>query len=167
MMALSLILTIKTERPPDIGARKWSDFAKEGMRAAAELWQDKYVGLHFQPFARAKYGYQPRKVETIRRKKGAAAKGKAIKGGVVSLVWTGLLERQMLRRGILRIYPTRFVLRKPAGSYVTNRPRGGRPNLVREITTVIPSEERAMAAAFEERTAQLMNHYRATRRLKV
>jgi len=165
IMALSLIITIDTERPPDIGARKWSDFSKAGMEAAANLWHEKYVRHHFATYAAVKYGYQPRKPRTQKRKRAAAKAGQAIKGGRVPLVWTGLLERQMLRRGILRVYPSRFVLRKPAGPYVTSRPRGNRPNMVTEITTVIPSEERAMADRYAYRAAALMNSFRARRRV--
>jgi len=166
-MALTLHIDIDIQRPPDIGARRWSDFSKAGMTAAAELWQDKYVRHHFEQFSSVKYGYQKRKARTKKKKEAAARAGKAIKGGRVPLVWTGLLERQMLRRGILRVYPSRFVLRKPAGSYITERPRGGRPNMVKEITTTIPSEERAMAAAYESKAAELMNNFRATKRIKV
>lgn len=166
-MALALYIEIDTERPPDIGARKWSDFSKAGMAAAAELWETRYVRHHFDTFASVKYGYQRRRPQTEKKKRAAAKAGKALKGGRVPLVWTGLLERQMLRRGILRVYPTRFVLRKPAGSYITERPRGGRPNMVLEIIKTIPSEERAMAAAYESKAAELMNNFRATRRVKV
>lgn len=166
-MALTLHIQIDTTRPPDIGARKWSDFSKVGMRAVADLWHDKYIRPHFQPSARYTYGYSRRAPSTIKRKKAAAAAGKAKKGGAADLVWTGTLERQMLRRGILRIFPTRFVLRKPAGSYITDRPRGGRPNMVREITTVVPREQDAMARAYQSAAAKLMNNYRATRRKKI
>lgn len=166
-MAISLILIIDTERPPDIGARRWSDFSKAGMNEVAELWHSKYIRLHFMDFASVKYGYQPRKSRTLKRKRQLARAGKVAKGGRVPLVWTGLLERQMLRRGILRVFPRRFTLRKPAGPYITNRPRGGRPNMMKEITTVLPSEERGMARAYEDKAAELMNTFRAHRRVKI
>lgn len=166
-MALGLILTIDTTRPPDIGARRWSDFTKAGMTAVADLWHEKYIPFHFETFAAIKYGYQKRTPRTLIKKKKAAAKGKAIKGGRVALVWSGTLERQMRRRGILRVFPKRFVLSKPAGSYITNRPRGGRPNMVQELTKVLPGEERAMAKVFQEKTAELMNTYRAKKRVRI
>ena len=166
-MAISLILIIDTERPPDIGARRWSDFTRAGMDEVAKLWHSKYIKLHFQDFSAVKYGYQPRLSKTLKRKRKLARIGKVQKGGRVPLVWTGLLERQMLRRGILRVFPRRFTLRKPAGPYITNRPRGRRPNMVKEITTVIPSEERGMASAFESKAAELMNTFRAHRHVKI
>ena len=166
-MALSLHIQIDTTRPPDIGARKWSDFSKTAMRAAADVWHTKFIETHFRPAAKYKYRYARRTSKYTDRKQALARVGKAARGGQVDLVYTGTLEKQMLRRGILRIFPTRFVLSKPAGSYITDRPRGGRPNMVKEITTVVPSEAEAMAKAYQEAAAKLMNTYRATRRKKI
>lgn len=166
-MALTLHIEIDTTRPPDIGARKWSDFSKVAMQAAADLWHEKFIWTHFQPSSRYTYRYSRRAPDTIKRKKQRAIKGQVKKGGSVDLVWTGTLERQMLRRGILRIFPTRFVLSKPAGSYITDKPRGSRPNMVREITTTVPREQEAMARAYQSAAAKLMNTYRATRRKKI
>lgn len=165
-MPLTLHVSTHTTRPPDIGARKWSDFSKAGMTAVADLWHEQFIAPHFQTAAKYRYGYQARKDKTRARKIRAARVGKALKGGQVDLVWTGALEQQMLRRGILRVYPTRFVLRKPAGSYITDRPRGGRPNMVREITTVHPHERSRMGVTFANAAANLMNTYRATRTTK-
>jgi hypothetical protein len=166
LMALALIMTIQYERPPDVGARKMSDFNKVGMGRVADYWQDKYLPHHFSDYAKVKYNYQKRRPKTNKRKRKLAKTGEVKKGGRVPLVWSGTLERQMKRPGILRVYPTRFVLRKPAGPYITNRPRGRRPNMVKEITTVIPSEERRLADVFENVVAEQLTKYRARRRVR-
>ena len=166
IMALSLILSITYDTPPDISARKFSDFSKAGMQAAADLWEDRYLPLHFEPFAFAKYGYKERLPATRSRKRKLAKRGKVKKGGAAALVHSGDLEGRMRRAGVLRVYPTRFVLIKPGGPYVTNRPRGNRPNMVREITTVVASEDRKMSEAYEAEVDRKMAAFRERRTVK-
>lgn len=161
-MPFAIIMT--EERPPDVSARKFSDFSKGAMGEPALLWEDKYLDFHFEPFSGPKYGYAKRRPATLAKKRGLAKLGVVKKGGRALLVHTGLLQEQMKRPGRLRVFPSRFVLTKPASSYVTDRPQGRRPNMVREITTVLSSEEVRMAERYRDVLTERLNTYRATRR---
>ncbi len=147
---MGLGLSIQIEREGWLSKRAWNEMQRESWSAVSDRWEKKILPLHFQPFAAAKYGYQQRAASTKKRKRRDARRGRAKKGGSVALVHSGLLEEQMRRSGISRVFPTRFTLVKPAANYVTNRPRNGRPNMVAEITKVIPSEERQLARIFEK-----------------
>lgn len=164
-MAFSII--IQQERPPDIGARRFSDFSKAGMTVAGRLWETRFVRRHFRAGAASRYGYKTRSPGYLRKKKGLAAKGKVKKGGAAPLVFTGLLEEQMTRRGILRAFPTRITIRKPAGPYVTTRPQNGRPNIPEEITATVPEEDARMDKAYDKVVTRHMNTFRARRTKKI
>ncbi len=151
-MGLSLFIGIEYEVPPDVSKRKWSDISKKGMAAIANMWEDRFVGQHFKVGAGKKYNYQNRSPRTWRRKRRGAQRGEVRKSGRAYLVHSGLLEQQMQRSGFLRVFPTRLTLRKPAPSYVTNRPRGGRPNMHDEITEQVPSETEALAETYKKVT---------------
>lgn len=166
-MGLVLHFEISTERPPDVMARKWSDLSKEGMQDVADEWQQKILPLHFEPFAAAKYGYQPRKQSTVKRKRGLSRRGKVEKGGNVSLVHSGDLEKQMQRAGVVRVYPTRVTVIKPAGSYITDRPRGDRPNMMRELLTVLDSESRRLGQIQKAGTLAALERFRERRSVTI
>lgn len=163
-MALTLILSIEYEQPPDMSARKFSDITKRANQSVAKLWENKILPLHFEGYAGGKYGYEKRHPSTLARKKKLAKRGKVKKGGRVALVHSGNLEAQMGRPGVLRVFPRRFTLIKPAGPYITARPRGNRPNMVAEILTVLPSEDRRLTEAYDKSATRQLTRYRARRK---
>lgn len=165
-MPVHIGLDITLERPPDVMARKFSDMTKAGMGKLALRWNDKYLPLHFKPGAAQRYGYQPRKPSTNQRKRRAAAKGLAKQGGRLPLVHSGNLEAAMARGGVLRVFPSRVTLTKPAGPYLTDRPRNGRPNMMRELAALHPSEKTKLAEVFERVVMREMAKFRRRKKLK-
>ncbi len=145
---------------------------KAAMLAMAEMWKRDYLPLHFM-LHQTRYGYQKRKPEYLRRKARAgstvknargrsrASFSKVAMGGVVDLVYQGLLKRRILKSEV-KGYPTRasVILRGP--DYFTTRPRNpARPNLAREILIIIDSERQALRA---EATKVFYNILREPRR---
>ena len=89
------------------------------------------------------------------------------KGGKAALVWSGLLEEQMGRPGVLRAAAKRFTLRKPAsGTHVTARPRNNRPAIAREITTVNPDERNRLLEVHKNAVLKSLAKRKARKRKK-
>lgn len=163
-MPLALIITIDYTQPPDVAKRKWSDFTKAANEEVAETWQEKHAPLHFESFAEVKYGYRARRPKTLKKKQGRARRGITLHGGQRALVDTGLLQRQMTRRGILRVFPTRFTLDHP--THVPRRPRNSSIDLHAELVKVTPSEDRFLARVWERRIELELLNYKPRRRVK-
>jgi len=157
---MSLGLTINMESEGVVGKRLWSDISKKALTEVASTWEQKYLKLHFRSFSSAKYGYQRRAQSTQKRKRRDARRGRAKKGGAVALVHTGLLEEQMMRSGSLRVFPKRFTLSKPGASYLTNSPRNGRPNMMKELASVTASETRQMGKIYKDSTVKSVSRVR-------
>ena len=164
-MGISLHISIDYTRPPEVAARMWSDFCKDANMDVADEWHQKYLPSHFAEFGQQRYRLQHRAPSTL-KKKAALARGGLVKhGGRRALVHTGLLREQVTRRGILKVYPTRFTLSMP--SHVPRRPRFSSILLHDEITRTIPSEDRALGKIWKAKILQRLENYKPRRRVKL
>jgi len=162
-MPLALYIDITYTRPPDVAARKWSDFAKAGNAAVAERWHENYLPSHFAEHAKTKYNYARRAASTLARKARMAKRGQAMHGGRRLLVEKGLLREQVSRRGILRVYPTRFTLKMP--SHVPRRPKNSSIDLHEEVTRTTSGERRMLAKLWKKVVLKHLENYRPRRRV--
>lgn len=155
-MGLPVYVRTTETAPPDVAKRRLPAIFKEGNRAAGELWQTKYLPLHFKPFAKSRYGYQQRSTKYLTRK--------AKRGAVADLVLEGLLKELMTgTRHIVRAFPKRFSIQMFGPSYVGMRPKkASRPNMGAEITKTIASEEKAMGKVYDAAVTKAINAIRAT-----
>jgi hypothetical protein len=151
-----------------------SDFRHIGrtaMTSVGWLWHRKFKGLHFQPFAGAKYGYA-RRSPSYNRAEQAWGKKRA-PGPTRPLVFTGESERLAMSSNTVRSKATSF--EKYHADVIVNAPALNRRNkntaidMRREVTTVIPSETTAMnsefARVFVKETEAVISRKRGTKRL--
>lgn len=130
---------------------------KASMLAMATLWQREMLPLHFAPGNSQRYGYQHRKPAYLKRKarggsvaKNAFGRSRAsfsgvAGGGVIDLVYRGLLRRRIIKQSQVRGFPTRATVTLVGPDYFTTRPRNPeRPNLAREILTIIDRERKVL-----------------------
>jgi len=75
-----------------------------------------------------------------------------------ALVESGLLAIQMTRRGILRVFPTRFTLSHP--SHVPQRPKNSTIDLHAEVIKTIDSEVRFLTKVWKERILDELAKYK-------
>lgn len=139
---------------PDIPtlARRVPDIMKYAFTATAAHWHDKMLPGHFEPKAKRKYRYQPRRRKYQHRKKAFAQRDKKIrKGGGAPIVYSGLTESLAESRGVIRAFPTRVRLRMPSPRWVTPRPKDpAKPNLHNEILRVMPGENARLTRVFRD-----------------
>lgn len=140
--------------------RDWRDASQRArtraLKAAtlsmAMLWRKEFLRLHFQPGNATRYGYAPRKPNYLKKKARAGSREKIGKygrsrasfsgvagGGVIDLVYRGLLRRRILQGSTVQGYPTRATVTLRGPDYFTTRPRKP-PNMAREILTIIDRE---------------------------
>jgi hypothetical protein len=130
---------------------------KAAMLAMATMWQKQYLPMHFLPGNAQRYHYQPRKPKYLQRKMRAgdttknahgrsrASFTKVAGGGLIDLVYRGLLRRLILKQSTVRGFPNRATVYLVGPDYFTLRPRRPeRPNLAREILVILDSERKAL-----------------------
>ena len=141
-MATPLIF-IKIEENPPIGALATTrdEVFTSVYEAIGRWWAERDLPKHFMPNARYIYGYQARKSSTIRRKHKDAAKGKAIMGGEVDLVWTGNMMKAVLGLQTIRSTPKKVdvIMYGPQYLWQYNK-QAGAPDKAAEITKITPAE---------------------------
>lgn len=164
-MPLGLTISVDYTRPPGVMARKWSDFTKAANQDVAEEWHEKYLPSHFAEYAQQRYRLQARAKKTIAKKERLAKAGHVKHQGRRPLIHSGLLEEQVKRRGILRVFPKRFTLTMP--SHVPRRPRFSSILLHDEIVRVIDSENRTLAKVWKRRILKELDGYRPRKRVKL
>jgi len=156
-------------RLDELAVRGQRSVLKSTMGKMASRWSSKYLALHFKSGNDRRYGYKRRSAATRKRKRQLAARGVVVAGGLVPLLHSGDLQRQvMASRFAVKEFPTRATIKLQGPNYLRIRPRSGRPNLAEEITTVIPSERRDLASfADKTLTKQIENWIKinGTRRL--
>jgi hypothetical protein len=141
-MAQPIIFVTFTESPPwDSTIKEHDKVMADCHQSAAGMWTGRMLPDHFASGAAAAYGYRQRKPETIKRKQRDAARGAALMGGLVSLVWTGLLMRSVLGHQAIqaRADYARITLYGPSYLYQTDR-RRNQPDKAFEITRVTDQE---------------------------
>jgi hypothetical protein len=127
-------------------------------------WVKDFLPRHFTTQATSKYGYKIRTPGTLKKKKQLAQMGKVESGGVVPLVWFGVLRRALtLYRQRQSVYPTRVTVHLRGPSYFSTNYKPNRPHYAREITTVSADEVHDMNqyAGHEMRDAALAEFKKA------
>ena len=142
---------IHEQCPPDVQARAFDGVCRDAGRAAARQWHEDFLAGHFSYRAAAKYGYQSRKPAYLAAKHRLALRGKAIEGGRVDDVLTGLMREMLLASAQIHVSTglTRLTM---VGPRYTNIRRAGSPDKAAEVTRVLDSE-RALLAATQQRVA--------------
>jgi hypothetical protein len=181
-----LALQIDYTAPPGMTARKWSDFCKHANQEVGEYWNTHYKPKHFEAYAARRYRYSRRSTKYQAQKEKQAARGSRVLvadagkyretgqyegrdtvklGGRRDLVRSGLLMEQILRRPIMRIYPTRFTITMPTSR--PRRPRLSRIDLHEEITRVIDEERTGLSAKWRVEIQIQQSRYKPRRRVRI
>ena len=167
-MAGPLIFIELTEKP---SVAALAEAHPEAMRAAYEVggvhWAQDILPRHFEESAARRYGHQPRKRRTIRRKLAAARVGAAILGGRVDNVFTGLMMRAVLGQQRIKSTPSsvEVLIFGPRYLYQYDK-RRNHPQKAREISTVIPEERQEVAGVVDrvyDRQLKAVDDKRTTR----
>ncbi len=158
-MAGPLILLEVTEKQP---VEALLAAHPEALRAAYEAggdhWARYILPEHFRPQAARRYGHQPRKRRTIRRKLAAARVGAAILGGRVDNVFSGLMMRAVLANQRITSTRSSAEVRITGPRYLYQHDkRRNQPQKARELTTVLASEARAIARTVDREYHQQLS----------
>lgn len=170
---MSVLLYIEKSDSPDWAAasqRARTEALKASTKAMAEEWKDKYLPRHFEPGNAARYGHQPRKPKYLAQKARAGSReknkygrsnasfSKVAGGGLLDLVFRGNLRRDIKSKSTVRGFPTRATVYLRGPEYFTTRPRDlTKPNLAREILTIIPSERAELRATGSKAFFEVLN----------
>lgn len=160
-----VLLTEVTETMPlkelGLSGRAIQRLMKEVHHEVGQYWFDRMLKDHWASGAAERYGYQPRSAKYIRQKVRAAKKGKALAGGVVSLLYSGELRERIKEYADVRAYSTRVSVVMRGPKYVSMRPKKpGHPNMGEEITAVTPAQRQELV---EFMRFALVNKLRAAR----
>jgi len=166
------LITIKITKSgvAGIGRRELQAVGRESIRAAANLWVDKYLPLHFKRSAILRYSYKPRKhaYRTRKIKKSftyGPDKRRAI-GEDVPLVFTGRTRESATQNNRIeakasnyKSYYANITMPAPALNFL--------PHLRDELTRIHPQEARAMERLFgKEYEKQLNKRGRTNKKTK-
>jgi hypothetical protein len=168
----ALIIKTTHEQYPELMKREIGEASRASNRAMAEMWVGAEGGFsmladHFTPTAHYRYGYAQRSRRYLSLKMKAAASGRpmngfpVVDGGRTDLVLSGRLRHMMTAiHPLIKAFPTRATVLLFGPPYFTDRPRDPRrPNMGREVTTVLAYQERALAGradqAFNEKAQQI------------
>ncbi len=151
-MAGPLIFIEVTEKPPiEARMREHPEAMRTAFEAGGVLWAQDILPRHFEEGSARRYGHQPRKERTKKRKLAAARVGAAILGGRVDNVFTGLMMRAVLGAQRIKARPggVEILIFGPRYLFQYDK-RRGHPQKAREISTVIAEEEREVAAELDK-----------------
>ncbi|HEY1064809.1 MAG TPA: hypothetical protein VGE52_01810 [Pirellulales bacterium] len=166
-MTIPIRVKLVMERPPELTIREWRTATKASTAEMGRRWHSKYARLHFTPQAEKRYGYKPRTTRYKRNKRKLAERGKVQSGGVVPLVFSGLLREALLTHATIRSFPTRATVVMTVPRYVKQRPQGNRPYLAAEATMVIEEEAAELSDFLERRVVERVNQVRASKQIQV
>ena len=156
MFTLNIIT--REERPPEASVRAWDGICRAANQEMGTLWHTQMLAPHFTPQAKGIYHHQPRSRGYLLRKQRMAAAGKALEGGLVDNLLTGLMRSSLEAAGLVRAVPTRVIVTMIGPRYCTMRPyKSGQPDKAKEITTITDAEEKRLAKAAEAVITQKMN----------
>lgn len=141
MLQLHVQMPEKVAIETDPDGKDWRRALKKGFEAMARLWRDKFLNRHFKAEAKGKYHYQPRTRGYMIRKMKLAQVGKVRDGGLVDLVFTGLLREFVT--GTVRISATAegATARMQGPKYLWMVPKNNRqPDKAKEILEMADDE---------------------------
>ncbi len=150
-MVIPLIFIKLDEQPPwEELLAKHPEMIREANRHMGKVWGDRMLPQHFTPAAHDRYHYQERKPSTKKRKLQAAARGKAILGGTVDDVWSGLYMRAVLGHQAVAATVHGVTVTAYGPKYISlNLHRAGDPDIPAETTTVIDEEAQELAQVID------------------
>jgi hypothetical protein len=142
-------------------SRKLREVTREAHRVEALAWHRMFAPLHFNERARHRYGYKRRNAKYIRRK----AK---LGFGIIDLIYSRLTVEKVLRPPMVKAFPTRATLVCHSPSYIKMRPHfRDAPALAKEITTVIPTERRALGKVLRDEVVIGLRKIKDTRTVHI
>lgn len=152
----------------DLGRRRRDAISSQVLGAVAGHWHKEILPKHFSAAAYHRYGHKQRSREWRARKRAAAKRGFVIvdrvrmavdpAAGEADLVFTGALKNMLMRPQVVRIFPSRAVLRMVGPRYMTFRPRtASQPDKHAEITTVRRDEEKTLDRIAKEKLVAMLN----------
>jgi hypothetical protein len=144
-----VLVTEVTETMPlkelGLSGRAIQRIMKEVHAEVGQYWFDRMLKDHWAAGAAERYGYQPRTAKYLRAKIRAAKKGKALAGGVVPLLYSGLLRANIGQWAAIHAYATRVSVVMHGPKYVSMRPKKpSHPNMGEEITATTPAQRREL-----------------------
>jgi hypothetical protein len=138
----------------------WADCGTE--------WHKKYLPRHFRRGAEARYGYRRRTAAYLKRKVREARRGRAVEGGVIPLVFTGLLRRTLTSSATIRGYPSRFSVQMTSLTYAPQRRRTTKqPPLIEEAFRLRDDEANQLADFLAARITHHNGRVRHRRRVRL
>ncbi len=131
--------------------RKMQTHIRQSLRSVAENWHEEMLPDHFNFGASQKYSYRQRSEPYNKKKERMAQQGRALKGGKVDLVFTGLLEQAATGFSTIRATPKRSVVRLAVPSYTRYHAKYA------EITSMTANELSALDTIARKEMEQGLN----------
>lgn len=168
---------IMESRPADVARDAWRGICKDSMAHVADYWHQKILPRHFTAQAKYTYQHKPRSNKYRDRKKKLAERGQAVMGGMVDNVLTGNSMRALLKKPVIRTFPTRATLYMSVPFYFDikfNRSSftrdGGKnkpsqqPNKPQEITAKTANELAELRKIIGTYVTKRLQNYRGSRK---
>lgn len=180
------------DRPDLVPIRAWRRIMKHGMMTMGRHWHEKFLPLHFGPKAARRYkgAYQPRTTEHVLRKRGISKSDinsrmagapsergarrrfrERVKNQLVSeaggrdyLRFRGTLQ-QLSKNATFRAFQTRVNVEIPAPAYVKSKRYPNSPDMMHELSAVLPSEVQELERVAQDTIDQSLQQFAATRQL--
>jgi hypothetical protein len=151
---------------------------REGLKEAGEYWAAHMRAPHFEKDARSRYGYLPRHVDTMRRKRAVLARGfirqRIYKTKLFAVIpvdyhimydlnWTGRTRREFTTNApAFRTTRKAIEVRVKVPPYVNAR-RGTAPNKRAELTSLSDEEKKILTEIVGRRLREFLNKRRTLR----
>lgn len=154
--------------PPEVMKKHYNTLTRNGLMAAAQHWHAEFLPMHFLQSARFRYGYKQRGRKWLKRKRALATIGRAKQGGVVDLVFSGMLAENVLELATFRATATQATVTMRARNFVQMRLKTTKqPDMAGEITRVIPQEAEVLASIANDNVTVGLNRLREIRVLRL
>ena len=151
---MNIKTTITYTRSPELLVREFRKVVKATLKDTGTLWHKKFLPWHFKEFAGAKYGYR-------KRSSSYAKKKLRLRGHRNPLVWSGRMQRELMRRRQLTGTAKAVRVRMTGPPYLKyhNKPR--------ELTAITEKEAQALAQALHDQTTQAIRQLKERRTVEV
>jgi len=148
--------------------RRWDKARKAGLKAAGELWIQKFLRRHFTREGASRYGYKPRVAPRHGYSPRRARGGSRNRGGDPRpLVHSGRLVSSVSRSAKVKVYGASARIEMEAPEYIRFRGhRGTGPDMVEELTTVTGDEAEELAEAYAAAIEEELSRVRRRRRIR-